>query len=266
MGTICATCGTENRALAKFCIECIATLPTSFAPTEFSPRAGELPRRSAPSRAPSSVGVPPVSRATLADAPAAGGAGETRSASNKGLWVSVASLAIALFVGAVGWLIAGAGGWYIYSAGATGVVAKPAMAEPAASAVPLPVEAAPPVAAPAVMELPKTRQENAAEQGGTLPTAPSAPTPRAAAPGVVMPRPPAPAETRTPSKARPAPDRQHALAGDPEKQCAGLGFFAAAHCMAAQCATPAHGSHPKCEAVRRQQRLMEDKRNPTLAN
>jgi hypothetical protein len=81
-----------------------------------------------------------------------------------------------------------------------------------------------------------------------------------------MPRPPAPAETRVPSKARPAPDRQHALAGDPEKQCAGLGFFAAARCMAAQCATPAHASHPKCEAVRRQQRLMEDKRNPTLAN
>jgi hypothetical protein len=36
--------------------------------------------------------------------------------------------------------------------------------------------------------------------------------------------------------------------------------------MAAQCARPENKANAQCEAVRRQQRIDEEKRNPSMAN
>ncbi|MBT2323747.1 hypothetical protein J7E62_15475 [Variovorax paradoxus] len=118
MPVICPQCKTKNRSAAKFCIECIGTLPTAFADGNFAStvRSGEATRPAA---------VP----------------------FSKGLWVSIAGLSIALIIGAAGWLVAGAGGWYLYTAGKTQVhpVRPEAAVEPAAAAVP----ASAPVASPA---------------------------------------------------------------------------------------------------------------------
>ena len=38
MALICPQCKTKNRSAAKFCIECISTLPTAFASAD-TPRA-----------------------------------------------------------------------------------------------------------------------------------------------------------------------------------------------------------------------------------
>jgi hypothetical protein len=102
----------------------------------------------------------------------------------------------------------------------------------------------------------------------------AAPAPSAAAPA----RPPAKAAStaaaRAPlngasvareDKARSAaPAAAERRPGSPADQCAGLGFFGTSRCMAAQCAKPAYAAHAACEAVRRQQQLMEEKRNPSL--
>ncbi|MDM0070093.1 hypothetical protein [Variovorax sp. J31P207] len=92
MSVICPKCHTENRAIAKFCIECISTLPTPRADDGFAPTL--------------QLRWPGEASTGHAQAPFA-----------KGLRVSVAALSVALLVGAAGWLVAGAGGWYPHSAG-----------------------------------------------------------------------------------------------------------------------------------------------------
>jgi hypothetical protein len=72
----------------------------------------------------------------------------------------------------------------------------------------------------------------------------------------------APASTAaaaTPSQAPSAP-------ADPLALCGDRNFIAKAQCMAAQCLKPEFKPHAQCEAVRRQQRIEEEKRNPTLIN
>lgn len=246
MATTCPTCGTENRAFAKFCIECIGNMPTSFAPTEMQPRMGEGSRPLLPP-APARVAAFATGAALprgLADAPLTRSASSARATPNakKGLWVSVAPFAIALLIGATGWMIAGASGWYIYSASAA-AVAPEAVAPAVATEAPAPVLVAPAIeAAPAPAPVPAPVP---------VPSAPVQAPPAAA---------PKPRPTPVAAPARPATGAALSV------QCAGLGFFAKGNCMAAQCAQPAHRQHPNCEAVRQQQRLMEEKRNPTLAN
>jgi len=53
---------------------------------------------------------------------------------------------------------------------------------------------------------------------------------------------------------------------DPQALCGDRNFIAKAQCMAAQCLKPEYKPHAQCEAVRRQQRIEEEKRNPTLVN
>jgi hypothetical protein len=48
--------------------------------------------------------------------------------------------------------------------------------------------------------------------------------------------------------------------------CGDRNFIAKAQCMATQCLRPEFKAHAQCEAVRRQQRIEEEKRNPTLVN
>ncbi|MCR6478951.1 zinc ribbon domain-containing protein [Variovorax sp. ZS18.2.2] len=112
----------------------------------------------------------------------------------------------------------------------------PAVEAPAADAAP-----AAPVAAPKPAAKPLRKQATATVQ----PAAPEAPAPAAAA----APQPAAPA----------APAEPQALCGD-------RNFVAKAQCMAAQCLKPEFKAHAQCEAVRRQQRIDEEKRNPTLIN
>ena len=52
---------------------------------------------------------------------------------------------------------------------------------------------------------------------------------------------------------------------DPDQACATRRFIATAQCMAAQCAKPESSAHAQCDAVRKQQRIDEEKRNPSNA-
>ena len=254
MALICASCGTENRAVARFCIECIGALQPDFEPTQV------LSRR-APPQGTTLMGMP-TALAEFAAAPAPVPPAPTappRKASSaeprKGLWLSVAAFAITLVVGAGGWMIAGAGGWYIYSATTTTV---------------------PDAAAPALVSSALPQAQAAVPLIPVADPAPPAPLPIAAAPSAVQPAvvpgpaPAAPPPTRAPviAKARlAAPATRSAVGkGDPLAPCAELGFLARSRCVAAQCARTEFRGAPACQSVLAQQRLMEEKRNPLLAN
>jgi hypothetical protein len=266
MGVTCPACGTENRSVAKFCIECIASLPTVFAATEIQPHLRPVPPsnlRTTFVREPGIQGeaalLPPRSSGFIAAAAAPAGSPAASTSSmtqalqlqsgprravdgRKGLWVSVAAFAIALVIGAAGWLVAGAGGLYIYAFGHSG-----ANGEPEAAALTSRVAVA---ASPAPAPAP-------ASASASAPASTAAPT---AAPIRAAARPPATASAPLQTPVRPATSK------DPNTQCTGLGFFAASRCMAAQCAKADYSAHPACTAVRQQQRLMEEKRNPSMAN
>ncbi len=66
--------------------------------------------------------------------------------------------------------------------------------------------------------------------------------------------------------AAPAPPPAPAAPAEPQAMCGDRNFIAKAQCMAAQCLKPEFKAHAQCEAVRRQQRLEEEKRNPSLIN
>jgi hypothetical protein len=59
---------------------------------------------------------------------------------------------------------------------------------------------------------------------------------------------------------------QPAAPASPEAACASQGFFGRARCMAAQCAKAEYRASAQCDAVRRQQQIDEEKRNPSLLN
>lgn len=222
MSVICPKCHTENRAIAKFCIECISTLPTPRADDGFAPTL----RLRWPAATRSTGAEAPTRPVQAADSVAA-------APFAKGLWVSVAALSVALLVGAAGWLVAGAGGWYLYSAGkaqASPVSEPERVAAPAPAAHPI-APAAQPIA-PAPQPIAPVLAEGAA---------------------AAVARPPAPPA---------APSARQAVAGAPRAACAGMGFIAEARCMADQCLKPQFTHHPQCDDVRRRQRLEEAKRNP----
>jgi len=166
MSVICPKCHTENRAIAKFCIECISTLPTVRADDGFAPTL--------PLRWPGAT-RPAAAAASATQAEAAGRA--AAAPFGKGLWVSVAALSVALLIGAAGWLVAGAGGWYLYSAGKaqTGPVSDPERAT-----APAPAPALAPAPAPIAPALPRSTAAAAVER--PAPPAPSARQPAAGAP------------------------------------------------------------------------------------
>lgn len=228
MSIVCPQCNTENRSIAKFCIECIGTLPPA------RPRT-------------------PIAR------PWQRGQGEAGAAVpfSKGLWVSVAALTVALVVGAAGWLVAGAGGWYLYSAGKAQVHPLPEATlapQVVPSAVAMPST---PIVAPAVMpaapaEPVAAAPATAVEKASQVPAAAGA-TATAMAPHPVS----TPTQRQAPPAARP-----QAASSEPRVACAGKGFFAESRCMAEQCQKPQFKAHAQCDEVRRRQRLEEEKRNP----
>lgn len=230
MALICPQCKTKNRSAAKFCIECIGTLPTAFASADASRASAAnslfgFMRKAEQSQRP----------AALSAAPAVPEAAPTFS---KGMWVSIAALSIALTVGAAGWLVAGAGGWYLYTAGKAQV--HPVRADPS-------VQTEAPAASPAAAaEAPATAIEAQAEKAQLAPT--KAPDPARAA--------------SEPAQDRSVKAPRSAAGIAPGQACSGMNFVLAARCMAAQCEKAEFRAHAQCTAMRRQQLLEEQKRNP----
>jgi hypothetical protein len=181
-------------------------------------------------------------------------AGERQSiASRLGTWSVV--IAVVAMV-AVGW-------GYVYNSRNSAVppvakeVSVPVPAEPA---TPPPVaQVAEPAPAPVIREVPTVEDPPAAPAN---PVAAAVKPRKAAAPVAVVPQPSA-----TPvSEPAPPPPSEPVAPASPQSLCAGLNFFARAQCMASQCAKADFRSHAQCEAVRRQQQIEEEKRNPTLIN
>jgi hypothetical protein len=225
------------------------------------PPLPSYPAPSAASRPPPSAPKRPSSHARKAPA--------RRS---NALWISV----IAFFVIAAA--LASAGGWYIARKQAA-ETPLPAAQEPVATT---PVDATPPVplaqtpepaAPPSVAASPAPAISPAPIAEATPPVAPAKPAvaapPKVRKPAVV----PTPAPLPTPSVAdvpppasTPAPVPAPAAPASPQTACAGLNFFARSQCMATQCAKADYKAHPQCDAVRRQQQIDEEKRNPSMAN
>ncbi|MGJ7494204.1 hypothetical protein ACSFA8_03935 [Variovorax sp. RT4R15] len=253
MALICSACGTENRAVAKFCIECIGVLQPDFEPTKV------VPLRPSGERSTTLLGMPSALAAFASSAPASApasamaprpvpAAGKSRDSAEprKGLWLSLAAFALTLVIGAAGWVVAGAGGWYIYSSSSTAEDAAPPVAAAPAAAV-APVAIAPAAVAPAAV-------------------APAAVAPAAVAPAARVASAEDAAVATTTRPAAPPSKPRVVATGDPGTSCASLGFIARSQCMAARCAKGEYRAQPACRAVVAQQRLMEEKRNPTLAN
>jgi len=176
------------------------------------------------------------------------------------LWLGLLAVAVVMIVA----------GWYGYG---TRKAPEPVEAPPPVSApAPAPAPAAAPPAAelpPAAPVAPETPavEPPAAE---TSPPAPAAaPKPAAAAKprkqANAAPQPTA-SEAPAPAVAAAPPPPAQAASSDPQAMCGDRNFIAKAQCMAAQCLKPEYKAHAQCEAVRRQQRIEEEKRNPTLIN
>ncbi|MGJ7502469.1 zinc ribbon domain-containing protein [Variovorax sp. ZT5P49] len=172
------------------------------------------------------------------------------------LWLGLLVVAVAMIVA----------GWYGYGTRKAPAAegAAPAVEAPAAPPLPPPTESSPP-AAPSAPADPQP-----VEPAETPPAAEAAP----ALKPVAKPRKQAPASVQQPSNApepaapvaAPAPPPAPAAPAEPQAMCGDRNFIAKAQCMAAQCLKPEFKAHAQCEAVRRQQRLEEEKRNPSLIN
>ncbi|WP_418123518.1 zinc ribbon domain-containing protein [Variovorax sp. 160MFSha2.1] len=216
-------------------------LESSWAP---SPERVKTPRVRI--RKPAPVDRPPRKRAIL-------------------LWVGLLAVAVAMIVA----------GWSGYGTRKT----APAVEETAPPAV----APAPAAAAPAVEPPPSPPSPPPAEPPATdaQPAEQAAPSPAAEAAPAVSPPPkpakqarkqpaaaaaPQPAAETAAPVAAPALPPAPAAAAEPAAMCGDRNFIARAQCMAAQCLKPEYKAHAQCEAVRRQQRIEEEKRNPTLIN
>ena len=173
------------------------------------------------------------------------------------LWLGLLAVAVVMIVA----------GWYGYG---IRKAAEPVETPPPPVVAPAPVApppvAEPPPAAPVVQETPPV--EAPVEEAAPVPpvVAPK-PVPAAkprkqanAAPQAAAPEAPAPAAAAAPPPSAPA------ASAEPQAMCGDRNFIAKAQCMAAQCLKPEYKAHAQCEAVRRQQRIDEEKRNPTLLN
>ena len=128
----------------------------------------------------------------------------------------------------------------------------PAAAAPLAIAPPASVGPAP-LAAAETPTAPARSATATSAPAKSKKAAPTAPVAVAAAPVVAAPAP-------IPSPEPPPPPAV------PQAECAGRNFIAMAQCMVNQCAKAEFKAHPQCDAVRKQQRIDEEKRNPSMAN
>ena len=219
---------------------------------------------------------PPLSTRASPFAPIAGHPSKgARSASARRLrafWISALTFIVVMAALAV------AGGWYISRKQAAQTPLPPAAPmAPAAADAPSPPPAqqaeqppaaepaTPPAAAPMAAEPAPLPQQAAIP--AAVPTKPlvAAAKPRRSAPEPASPPVPVAAALAAPEPMT-APAPQPAPPASPQTACAGLGFFARARCMAAECGKPEYAALAQCEPIRRQQQIDEEKRNPSLAN
>lgn len=274
MAVECPFCQTANRDSAKFCKSCggkLVAFPPASMPDENTVIVAPSLRPAAPIELP----LEPPS---------------TQSG------VSAARGRVFVLIG-LGVLVAAAAGGYLYLRGdaaqapppvVAAVTATPttpttptipaaAPAEPAAAAasVPLgipvdpsavPVMPPPPPEPPA--PAPRGVTASVVVDGSSAPSAPPPTRPRKTATPLPVASAPAPAPEPAPVAAPPppAPAPPPPPPAEPRTACAGRNFVAMAQCMATQCAKAEFKAHPQCEAVRRQQRLEEERRNPTMMN
>ncbi|MEJ1168355.1 zinc ribbon domain-containing protein [Variovorax sp. CCNWLW235] len=166
-------------------------------------------------------------------------------------------------------------GWYGYGKGTPdeqAEAASPAVPVAAPAVAPLPASSAPEVVPPALpsAEPPAAADAALAAAATATPAAATPKSPSAAAksrkPAPVAPSQPGAPEAAPAVAAAPAPQPAAAGPSDPQSICGDRNFIAKAQCMAAQCLKAEFKPHAQCEAVRRQQRIEEEKRNPTLVN
>jgi hypothetical protein len=271
MVLICPKCKTRNRSIAKFCIECITSLPTGYPDVDFAPTAHAAPQTAY-------LELALALKAAWSKTSARSEAGVIQEAApvGKGMWISVAGLIALLLIGSAGWLVAGAGGWYLYSAGSAQVDPPRPHSPSVGTTMPADVSAlvpsssdhvqAPVQPAPTVRENseflhseididrpvpPPSVAINRTSPAGQVPASVASPPMRnLAAPAL---------HAQSPTEAD-AP--KSSAAPEPGTACQALNFIARSQCMAAQCLRREFRSHAQCEAVRRQQRLEEEKRNP----
>ncbi|MBS0453067.1 MAG: hypothetical protein JSS14_17360 [Proteobacteria bacterium] len=256
MPVLCGACSAENRDAAKFCKGCgrkIAQAWPQAAPVVSTAGAEALP----------DIGASTLSRPAAAPKDVRPTPAPPRATIGNGRWIVGLGVGVVLLVLAVAW-------WgYKNRSQEIAQPVQPALKAPGIPA-PTPAEARTSESAPAVMpapappsapvEAPPARSESApvAQEQQASPK----PTKRAAK--KQAPPPSAPtvaAEPPPPPVAAPEPAR----VPTPQESCAGRNFIARAQCMADQCARPELARHPQCEAVRQQQRIEEEKRNPTMA-
>ena len=192
----------------------------------------------------------------------AGAEAQKKPPRSRGMWLWGALLAVGLLMIAAGWYGDGTG--------------KPSEESPAAvPPMPAPAPALLPEPAAAVPEEPPAAEATAADTAASVSAmdAPAAAHPKPSA-TAAKPRKPAPAAPSQPGVVEPAPapaaapssSPAPAAPADPQALCGDRNFVAKAQCMAAQCLKPEYKPHAQCEAVRRQQRIDEEKRNPSLMN
>lgn len=281
MALICPTCRTENRDAAKFCKGCGgklvslpprsaeeaealddawgATVVASLDDDPALPPPPAPPRASRPSALHTASSDPSAARTARPHRLHRAPPRRDRSA----FWVLLAAATI----------VVATGGLYVYRgqhrtplltvvqdqgpAAPGSPVAPAATPKPTASPITGPVTtteaAAPATPAPTASAAAVPSPVAAARKPRKVASAPVAapPPPVTAAP--VAPVVPAPEPVAPPPPA------------DPSQACASRGFFATSQCLVVQCAKPEFSGHARCEAVRQQQRIDEEKRNPTNA-
>ena len=266
MTVLCGACGAENRDAAKFCKGCGRKIAQAWPQPAAAVGAGAGEAALLMGDAVATAAVPPAQARMpswaadeLPPAPA-----PLRPRIGNGRWIAALGLLAAMLVLAAAW-------WghrnrspeIAKPAAATQVEPQAASSVPAlaAPALPAPIAqqaagAPPPAVIADKIELAATPAEPAAAPEAKPRKAPARKQPAPTASSVVEAAPPA----------APAPAPAPVRAPSPQESCGHLNFIAKAQCMAAQCARPEVAAHAQCEAVRRQQRLEEEKRNPTLAN
>lgn len=272
MTVVCGACNTENRDAAKFCKGCGRKIAQAWpqapavAAMSGSGDATLILGAAAPASSPASLPpkVQPPDAAQPLHAPM-----PPRARIGNGRWIVGLGTGVALLVAAAAW-------WGLHNRSqeinAPAAVALPPSQDAPARDVPTPpLEGSVPLPPPAPVPEPAA-VEAVAAQPPAAPVAPeavpavSAASAKARKPVAKKQAPPAPAPVlEVAAPAAPAPVPEPVRVPTPQEACAGRNFIARAQCLADQCAQPGLASHPQCEAVRRQQRIEDEKRNPVNA-
>jgi len=269
MALVCSSCGTENRLAAKFCIECVAPLPVVFAPTQQMPLRGAA--------APAAADTLPSALAAFASGPPSTPSAPTAFAPREEVPEPAPPrrrMLTHFLLLVAGFSLAAAAGWIVASSDGD-AEAAPVAATPQEPPAPAPIPVAAASEAPARTEAPAGDAavahpaappvEQPVAPPATPPATPAMP-PSRPAPAVVSPAPAArTAAARSKPTATPevhAPTRQAGLLD----ACEPLGFITRERCKVDLCSKAANQRRAECAPVLAQQRLIQEKINPQLAN